>query len=174
MEAPVISTPKPNIPINIVKPKNTKILNLKSDKNKDFEIQFYVYEENIVFEAFTKNIIPQQKYNKIYSYNDIQKNKFFAICENTNEIFEEIKNQINEKEDQINIIEKSNLIILSIPLNTKKIKECIFEIDEIVENTFNQIKDLYSIINQLSNEIKDLKLKNKILEEKNNKLEEKK
>ena len=76
MEAPVISTPKPNIPINIVKPKNTKILNLKSDKNKDFEIQFYVYEENIIFEAFTKNIIPQQKYNKIYSYNDIQKINF--------------------------------------------------------------------------------------------------
>ena len=91
MEAPLQkSSPKleKNIPINIVKPKNTKILNLKSDKNKDFEIQFYVYEENMIFEACTKNIIPQKKYNKIYSFNDIQKNKFFAMCENVNEIFE--------------------------------------------------------------------------------------
>ena len=175
MEAPVvIGTPSPekNIPNNIVKPKNTKILHLKSDKNKDFEIQFYVYEENIIFEAYTKNIIPQKKFNKIYSFNDIQKNKFFIICENINEIFEEIQNQINEKEEQINIIEKSNLIILSIPLNTKKIKECIFEIDEIVENADIKINNLYSIINQLSKEIKDLKEKNNILEEKSYKLEE--
>ena len=169
MEQPLkINTPKPQN-----KPKDTKVLNVKSDKNRDFEIQFYVSEENIIFEAGTKNIIPQKKYYKIYSYNDIQKNKFFNICENINEIFEEIQNQISEREEQINIIEKPNSIILSIPLNTKKIKECIFQIDEIVENTNNQINELYSIINQLLSEIKDLKEKNKILEEKNKKLEEK-
>ena len=64
MESPLIrgkSKPEKNIPINIVKPKNTKLLNLKSDKNRDFEIQFYVYEENMIFEAFTKKYNSSKK-----------------------------------------------------------------------------------------------------------------
>ena len=155
------------------KGENSKILNLKSDKNIEFQVEFYVFENNLIFEAKSKNIFPQKDYKKIYTFNAILTNKFFSICDNMEEVYKEIDNQINNNEDQIKIIEKSNLLNLIIPVNTKKISEFNFEIDEISKNMDNKINDLYSIINQLSNEIKDLKEKNKILEEKNKKLEEK-
>ena len=161
------------INMDIVKPKITKTLNLKSDKSNQFEVQFYIYEDNLYFEAHSKNLCPQKDYQKFYSYQDIQKIKFFAMCEDIKDVYEEILNQINNKEDQINLVEKSNYINLNIPLNTKKIKECTFEIDEISKDVNTKINDLYSYINLLKNDVKDLKEKNKILEEKNKNLEEK-
>ena len=176
-EAPItLSTPmsQNNMPNNFIKPKNTKTLNLKSDKNNEFEIEFYIFEDNLFFEGTTKKFIPQKSYKKIYSFKEVLENKYFYMCENINEVYDEIQNLINEKEEQVKLIEKTNLLILNIPLNTKKIKECIFEIDEVdVKNVNTQINDLYSHVNQILNEIKDLKEKNKILEEKNTKLEEK-
>ena len=156
-----------------IKPKISKKLNLKSDKNNQFEVQFYVYEDNLYFEAHSKNLCPQKDYQKSYSYQDILSIKFFAMCEDIKDVYEEILNQINNKEDQINLIEKSNLLNLSIPLNTKKIKECTFEIEEISKDVNTEINDLFSYINELRNDVKDLKEKNKILEEKNKTLEEK-
>ena len=155
------SAPKPS---NIPKPKNCKTLNLKSDKNNDFEIQFYVYENNLIFEGNTKNAIPQKNYKKIYSLENVQTNKYFLICETINEIYDEILNQISQNETGVKINEKMNNLILTIPLNTKKIKECSFEIDEVANNTNGQISELYTIVNQLTNEVKTLKEKNKELE----------
>ena len=155
------SAPKPS---NIPKPKNCKTLNLKSDKNNDFEIQFYVYENNLIFEGNTKNAIPQKNYKKIYSLENVQTNKYFLICETINEIYDEILNQISQNEAGVKINEKMNNIILTIPLNTKKIKECSFEIDKLANNTNGQISELYTIVNQLTNEVKTLKEKNKELE----------
>ena len=51
---------------------------------------------------------------------------------------------MNEKENEIKLLEKSKLIILTIALNTKKIKECCFEIEEIVEEKNIQINEIYS------------------------------
>ena len=155
------SAPKPR---NIPKPKNCKTLNLKSDKNNDFEIKFYVYENNLIFEGNTKNAIPQKNYKKIYSLENVQTNKYFLICETINEIYDEILNQISQNETGVKINEKMNNIILTIQLNTKKIKECSFEIDEVANNTNGQISELYTIVNQLTNEVKTLKEKNKELE----------
>ena len=155
------SAPKPS---NIPKPKNCKTLNLKSDKNNDFEIQFYVYENNLIFEGNTKNAIPQKNYKKIYSLENVQTNKYFLICETINEIYDEILNQVRQNEAGVKINEKMNNLILTIPLNTKKIKECSFEIDEVANNTNGQISELYTIVNQLINEVKTLKEKNKELE----------
>ena len=159
------SAPKP---INIQKPKNVKTLNLKSDKNNDYEIQLYVYENNLIFEGQTQNAIPQKNYKRIYSFEDAQKNKYFLICENINEIYDEILGQISQNEKEMKIgekNEKANTLILTIPLNTKKIKECFFEIDEVVNNTNDKINELYSIVNNLTNEVKNLKEKNQKLEE---------
>ena len=159
------SAPKP---INIRKPKNVKTLNLKSDKNNDYEIQLYVYENNLIFEGQTQNAIPQKNYKRIYSFEDAQKNKYFLICENINEIYDEILSQISQNEKEVKISEKNekaNTLILTIPLNTKKIKECFFEIDEVINNTNDKINELYSIVNNLTNEVKNLKEKNQKLEE---------
>ena len=166
--APSSETPKP---INIPKPKNVKTLNLKSDKDTKFEIQFFVYENNLIFEGHTKNIIPQKNYIKIYSLDNVQTNKYFLICETINEIYDEILSQISQNEKEVKIIEKNNNLILTIPLNTNKIKECSFEINEVENNANGQINELYTIVNQLTDEVKNLKEKNKNLEEKNKELE---
>jgi len=152
--------------VNNVKPQCTKLLNLKSDKSNEFIVEFYIYEDKLFFEAYTKNLCPKKEYIKIYSYKDIQNIKFFSICENIKQVYEEILNQIKEKDEQIILIEKANLLNLTI-------KECTFIIDEIPKDINTKIDDIYSHINILLNEIKDLKEKNIILEEKNKKLEEK-
>ena len=118
----VTSIPKSKITIlnNIITPKNAKKLDLKSDKNNEFEVQLYIFEDYIIFEGSSKKIIPQKRYKKLYTLNDIHKNKFFLIYENIKDVHEEIRNQINEKEQQLKLIEKQNKLILNIPLNIKK------------------------------------------------------
>ena len=174
-EAPVaIRTPlyEKELLNTLLKQTTIKIFNIKSTKNNDIEIKYYILDEKIVFEPIITSLIPKKLYKNIYTYNDIQQNKFFAMCENLNEVFEEIQNQIEEKKDDLKLIEDINKLILIIPLNTKKIKEIKFEFNEINDINY-QINDLGSHINSLINEIKDLKEKNKSLEEKNNNLEEK-
>ena len=157
----------------IEKPKEIKILSLISDINNNYDIEYYLSGNKIIFEGRTKDIIPQRKYRKIYSVTDIQKNKYFTIFENIKEIYEEINNKINERNKEVKIIEKKNSILLSIPLNTIIIKECCFEIDEIILNVNNKIKDIYTYINTLIKKIDNLEEKNKYLESKNKNLEKK-
>ena len=157
----------------IEKPKEIKILSLISDINNNYDIEYYLSGNKIIFEGRTKDIIPQRKYRKIYSVTEIQKNKYFTIFENIKEIYEEINNKINERNKEVKIIEKKNSILLSIPLNTTIIKECCFEIDEIILNVNNKIKDIYTYINTLIKKIDNLEEKNKYLESKNKNLEKK-
>ena len=58
-------------------------------------------------------------------------------------------------------------------MNTTIIKECCFEIDEIILNVNNKIKDIYTYINTLIKKIDNLEEKNKYLESKNKNLEKK-
>ena len=155
------------------KPKETKMLNIFSDKKREYEILLYVIEENLIIEAKTKNVVPQKNFEKLFSINEIQKNKYFGICENIDEIFEEIKGLIEGNEDKIHLIEETNSLILGIPINTKKIKECLFQIDEKISDTKQKIDELYSYINTLLNKIKDLENKNQSLEKSLNEINEK-
>ena len=155
------------------KPKETKMLNIFSDKKREYEILLYVIEENLIIEAKTKNVVPQKNFEKSFSINEIQKNKYFGICENIDEIFEEIKGLIEGNEDKIHLIEETNSLILGIPINTKKIKESLFQIDEKISDTKQKIDELYSYINTLLNKIKDLENKNQSLEKSLNEINEK-
>ena len=155
------------LPDNIEIPNNSKKLKIKSDKNNDYEVIFFVHEKLLVFKAYNLNLIPLKQYQKCYKYEDVlHNNKFFKICENINEINAEILSQIEEKEGKAKINENENKLKLIIPLSTKKFKECVFEIDEITNNVNSEINNLYSYINRLLNEINELKEKNKSYEEK--------
>jgi hypothetical protein len=155
------------------KPKETKMLNIFSDKKREYEILLYIIEENLIIEAKTKNVVPQKNFEKSFSINEIQKNKYFGICENIDEIFEEIKGLIEGNEDKIHLIEETNSLILGIPINTKKIKECLFQIDEKISDTKQKIDELYSYINTLLDKIKELENKNQSLEKSLNEINEK-
>ena len=60
-------------------------------------------------------------------------------------------------------------MLLNIPLNTTKIKEIIFELNEIEKNDKEKFKEIYSIISNYHKEIEDLK---KIIENKNKEIGE--
>ena len=129
MEAPPIieNIEKPNISIK---------LSLSSNKNNKFDIKIYYINEYLYFEALTKEILPQKNYKRKYKLNEIKENKFFNIYENIQEVYEELDNLLNSQQLNENkkneILEEANYIILRIPLNTKKVKECLFRIDELV------------------------------------------
>ena len=152
------------------KPKVSIKLSISSDKNNKFDTTIYYINEYLYIEAFTKEIIPQKHYIKRYKLEEIKKNKFFYIYESIQEVYEELDNiinrQINEN-SKIEIMEETNYINLRIPLNTKKIKECLFKIDELTSNTDQKLTELYLIINELKTELKQkdeeiITLKNEI------------
>ena len=172
--------PPPIISPKVVeqKPLESKIFNIKSDKNNIFEI---------IVSKSTKYIILQAKKlktdisNIYYSKNDIEiikKNKFFILFDNLNEIYDEIINLMNKNNP--NLIEYSNKLLISIPLSITKIKEIILEINEKEKTDKEKIKELYEMINNLkllyNKEIKELdnKVQNQknIIQEQNNKIED--
>ena len=66
-EAPIpLITPKPQniIAKNVIKPKNVKKLNLKSDKNNEFEVQIFIFEDSLFFEGTSKKLFPKKTIKK--------------------------------------------------------------------------------------------------------------
>ena len=144
-EAPTIME-KTQIPNSSIK------LSITSDKNNKFDIKIYYINEYLYIEGIIKENFPQKSYKRKYNLNEIKENKFFYMCENVQDVYEELDNLINSQLNENlkgEILEESNFIILRIPLNTKKIKECLFQIDEIVSNTEQKFNELYSTINEL-------------------------
>ena len=105
-------------------------MELTSDKNNKYEITFKATHE-LIIEAIKKDIIPETFINN-FSVDKIRENKYFYQFDTLNEICSEIKERI-EKE-KINVIEDTNLLLISIPLPTTKIKEIIFELNEKEKN----------------------------------------
>ena len=149
------------------KPLESKIFNMKSDKNNLFEIIISKSTKYIILQAKSlKEIRP----NNYYSNNDIEiikKNKYFLMFDNLNDIYDEIINLMNNNNP--NIKEDSKKLLISIPLTINKIKEIILEINEKEKSDKEKIKELYEMINNLNflykNEIKELQNQNNIIQE---------
>ena len=142
----------PTIMEKIQIPNSSIKLSITSDKNNKFDIKIYYINEYLYIEGIIKENFPQKSYKRKYNLNEIKENKFFYMCENVQDVYEELDNLINSQLNENlkgEILEESNFIILRIPLNTKKIKECLFQIDEIVSNTEQKFNELYSTINEL-------------------------
>jgi len=158
------------------KPLESKIFNMKSDKNNIFEIIIFKTNKYIILKA---KKLKADISNIYYSKNDIEiikKNKYFLMFDNLNDIYDEIINLMNKNNP--NIKEDSNKLLISIPLSIIKIKEIILEINEKEKSDKEKIKELYEMINNLkilyNNEIKELDNKvqnqNNIIQEQNNKI----
>ena len=142
----------PTIMEKIQIPNSSIKISVTSDKNTKFDIKIYYINEYLYIEGITKEIFPQKSYKRKYNLNEIKENKFFYMCENIQEVYEELDNLMNSKLNEnlkVEILEEINYIILRIPLNTKKIKECLFQIYELVSNKDQKINELYSKINEL-------------------------
>ena len=165
-----------------------KIHKIKTDKNNEMELYLRNYNnEKLSITLFSNNQIPSKKYELNCNLEELQKNRFFKIFINVEEIIKELNNKIKKSK----FIEDSNCIIIVIQIGLFIINEIILVIDEKEKKNEEKINELLinkekmeKIINNLTNEneklskniqqlktehqIEIVKLKNKLKEKKLN------
>ena len=170
MEEPIIK----NITKEEIKAEDSYTIN--SDKNHSFNITFQNLNSTIRILASYQDDIINHNYEKELTLNELKQNKYFSTCETISEIYEEVMRLM--KKNQIKLIEETNKIYISIPIDYFNVKEILFIVNEIVKNDIEKNNKLFSIISNMEEEIKEFKKKikqiNNLKEEINNIKEENK
>ena len=143
--------------IIIIKEKDFK---LTSDKNTDYIIKLSIDENNLFnITAITTNNILIKKYSLSLSMDDLNKHRFFKIFLNTEEIFRELENKIENS----TIIEEPKILYLDIPIGLTVINDITLEIkekekskDDIIEELKNELNIKNDLINQKDKKIKEI------------------
>ena len=163
---------------------------IKTDKNNEMDLFLRIYDnDEFAISIYTKNEYPTRKFELKVDLEEIQKNRFFKIFINIDEIMKELEHKIKksyfiEENDLITIEIPIGLIVIdSINLNIQLVEKTCQEIHEDLKTKIqkqieeindlkNQIKDLNNIINTINNDKNNLN--NQILEkdENNKKLRE--
>ena len=156
---------------------NSIELQLKSDKNVNYEISIYYREDILYFKGISKDKFPNKKYENNYILNELAKtNSFFYVHKNIKEVYEELDFIVKKSKDSNNIklLERIDKLIIIFPLNMLKIKECQFEMNEIIPNKtkenimaiLKEMQDKFSEENNLlKKQINEIKEENKELKE---------
>lgn len=178
MEAPTPNCEWTNIKKPVKKPNNSIELNLKSDKNSNYDISIYFSENKLYFNGISKDQFENKTYEKIYSIEEVKLNKFFYLHETVKEVYDELNLLIKNYKDinEIKLLEEKNRLILIFPLNSIKVKECVFEINEIFKSNserfeiiMDKLKEMQDKFlgenNLLKNQIREIKQENKELKE---------
>ena len=143
--------------IIIIKEKDFK---LTSDKNTDYIIKLSIDENNLFnITAITTNNILLKKYSLSLSMDDLNRHRFFKIFLNTEEIFRELENKIENS----SIIEEPNILYLDIPIGLTVINDITLEIkekekskDDIIEELKKELNYKNDLIIQKDNKIKEI------------------
>ena len=149
MEAP---TPKEII-------KSEKEYSIISDKNHSFLTVIKNLTLSIEFNVIFQDDIIKHIYNKKFTFKELkQNNRYFSLHETIDEIYDDLILLMNK--NQTKILEDTNLISISIPLESVKIKEILLVLNEVEKNDKETLKELFSKILYLQHEIKDIKNNN--------------
>ena len=156
--------------------KSEKTYSIISDKNHSLLTVFKNLISSIEINVIFQDDIIKHIYNTKLTLNEIkQNNKYFSLYETIDEIYDDLILLMNK--NQTKILEDTNLISISIPLESVKFKELLFVLNEVKKNEKETLQELFSIILDLKKEIKDIKNNNsqeiKQLKEENVKLKEK-
>ena len=140
-------------------PKGITDFEISSEKNK-YKIEMLTSESKIFFKASSLNSIKNEIYENSFSLSQIQKNKYFKMCENIEEVSLVLLDLFKSNEKKI--IEETNEINLLIPINSPLVKEIIFNLKQKEKNIEEKVNELYKIIeiqqreiNTLKNEVKE-------------------
>ena len=162
--------------------------------NKNNEMELYLRNfnnEELSITLFNNNVTPSKKYELKCDLEELQKNRFFKIFINIEEIMKEFEDKMKKSI----FIEDTNCVIIEINIGLKVINEILLIIED-QEKTYEEVLEEYKKRNEIlekklidaenklkSNEekekekIEDLEKKIKTLEnqieDKNNKLKEK-
>ncbi len=135
---------------------------IETDKKNKMDLYLRIYNnEEFAISIYTKNEYPTRKFELKCDLEEIQKNRFFRIFVNIDEIMKELEDKIKkstfiEENDLINIeipigliiIENINLNIKLVEKTTKEINE---ELKQKIQKQEKEIKNLKNQINQLNN-----------------------
>ena len=135
---------------------------IETDKKNKMDLYLRIYNnEEFAISIYTKNEYPTRKFELKCDLEEIQKNRFFRIFINIDEIMKELEDKIKkstfiEENDLINIEIPIGLIIIeNINLNIKLVEKTTKEINEELKNKIleqeEEIKNLKNQINELNN-----------------------
>ena len=158
--------------------KEEKSFEFQSNKQNNFNIIFQNCSSYIKLFANIQKELTNKVYEKIYYLEDLKKNKFLAICDSIDEVYEQLIFELQKKNNKI-IIEKAKEIEIIIPVEYIKVKEIKFILlekiksnEELFQYIFNELKTLKNDINILKNENNNLKNEINILKNENKNIKE--
>ena len=143
---------------------NEKKYSITTEKNNKMDLYIRYYDnEEISINIYSINKIPSVKYELRSNLEEFQKNRFFRIFNN----IEELMLELDSKIEKATILEETNLLVLDIPIGLKIINDILLEI-KIVEKTPTEIiEELIEFNNKLKMNIENLE---KNIIEKDNKI----
>ena len=143
-------------------------IELASNKNNSYSVVFNL-NNSIEITANQINGIIHKSFSSKYTFEEIRENKYFLQFDTLEEILDELKERINNK--QLIIKENENNIFLNISLPSSKNKEIIFELKSIIKNNEERFNELTDLIMKLNTEINNIKNETKQLKDKYNNIE---
>ena len=139
--------------------KYSRCFELSSDKKNKYKISIYNQQDKLILSAINLNSIDlkSNEFKKEVLINELKKNKYLSLCENINDMLEELFNLIDNKKYTLKE-EGDNEIILSIEVAMKLIKEITFNLEKKEKDTNIIINDLIAENNELKSKIEVLSL----------------
>ena len=134
-----------------------KRFTIETDKKNEMDLYLRIYNnEEFAISIYTKNEYPKRKFELKCDLEEIQKNRFFRIFSDINEIMEELEAKIIKS----TFFEENGFINVEIPIGLIVIKYINLNI-ELVEKTTQEInEELKQKIQEQEEEIKNLKNNN--------------
>ena len=143
-----------------------KKYNITTEKNNKMDLYIRYYDnEEISISIYSINKIPSVKYELRSNLEEFQKNRFFKIFNNIEELILELDSKI----EKTTILEETNLLILDIPIGLKIINDILLEIKIAEKTSEEKIEELIEFNNKLKMNIENLE---KNIVEKDNKIEQ--
>ena len=140
-----------------------KKFEIKTNKNNEMELFLRNYNnEELSITLFNNKETEIKKYELKCNLEEFQKNRFFKIFINIEEIMKELENKILNSI----FIEDTNCIIIKIKLGLTIINEILLVIEEQDKNKDKIIEELNQKIKLLENRLNDVENKIKLNEEK--------
>ena len=171
-------------PLPVETPKEEEMIKFKDNQGKIIDVKIFIQDNNICFQTvLIENEENNKKYLSIYSFDNIKRiNKYFFLCENINDIYNQIISLSKENKSHFILDKNINRLFLTIQTDMILASEIKIELNEegkneptILSETDNGIikqektkeinldelikanKKMTDLINNLINENRDMK-----------------
>ena len=174
-------------PLPVETPKGEEIIKFKDNQGKIIDVKIFIQDNNIHFQTvLIENEENNKKYLSIYSFDNIKRiNKYFFLCENINDIYNQIISLSKENKSHFILDKNINRLFLTIQTDMILASEIKIELNEegknelpILNETNNgiikqektkdinlaelikenkEIKEMKNLIKNLINENRDMK-----------------